>query len=168
MGSEQHLLNQFMRDWESEASCIEAHTSGSTGKPKLISLPKSDMAASARATCHQFGIDASSLLWLPLSINYIAGKMMVVRSIISGAKLEIEQPSRRILARKPSTAVTLMSIVPSQVDGLLESPHAHMVDNVIVGGAPPLSRGRSATAASPLSCLRHLRHDRDLQSCRIA
>lgn len=136
MESEQHLLKQFLNDWESDAPCIEAHTSGSTGTPKLILLPKSDMEASAMATCRRFDIDSSSLLWLPLSINYIAGKMMVVRSIISGARLQLEQPSRTVLTTRPDSRVTLMSIVPSQVEGLLKSPYMDMIDNVIVGGAP--------------------------------
>lgn len=149
MASEQSLLKHFLDEWESDTPHIRAHTSGSTGTPKEILLPRSDMEASARATCRRFGIDKDSMLWLPLSINYIAGKMMVVRSIISGARLILESPSRHVLTTSPADRVTLMAIVPSQVDSLLASPHAGMVDNVIVGGAPLTSTAEASLAGAP-------------------
>ncbi len=114
-----------------------AHTSGSTGRPKEIRLLKSDMLVSAKATNEFFGIGADSLLVLPLSPDYIAGKMLLVRAAVAGAKVRIENPSREPLSGYfPPTAIDLVPIVPAQIDGLLSSKSLPMIKNVIVGGAP--------------------------------
>lgn len=129
-------LEQFLNDWRSDSPVIEAHTSGSTGSPKRILLSKSDMKVSAEATCQYFGISSNSLLFLPLSISYIAGKMMAVRSGLSGAELLVEKPSNMPLKQNPGREITLGAIVPSQVPGLLQSTWIHLVKCLIVGGAP--------------------------------
>lgn len=124
----------FIKQWASDDNFIIAHTSGSTGKPKAIKLQKEDMRLSALATCYRFGIDSNSYMVSPLSANYIAGKMMIVRAIVSGSQLWIEQPSNRPLQRKyPS--IDLIPIVPSQINGLLSSPYLDNVKNVIIGGS---------------------------------
>lgn len=131
--TELQLLDSFMADWYSDSQYITAHTSGSTGTPKPIRLLKSDMAQSSRATCRYFGIDGGSTLGLPLSLNYIAGKMMAVRSIVSGAELvQIPVSNRLEINRK----IDLLSIVPSQVESLLNDVERRYVGRVIIGGAP--------------------------------
>ncbi|MDE7442918.1 MAG: AMP-dependent synthetase, partial [Muribaculaceae bacterium] len=83
-------VSRFLDEWFADSPYITAHTSGSTGVPKEIKLRKTDMEASARATCSFFNITHDSALYLPLSVAYIAGKMMVVRALLSGAALHIE------------------------------------------------------------------------------
>ena len=125
------MVKKFLNEWFDEKDYVIAHTSGSTGTPKEIRLLKSDMRRSAEATCRFFGITGKSTLVLPLSTDYIAGKMMVVRSIVSGAALLDEKPSSQPLsAIYPE--VDLTAVVPSQVEGLLSSPNR--IRNVIVGG----------------------------------
>jgi O-succinylbenzoic acid--CoA ligase len=124
----------FYAEWMSDADCVVAHTSGSTGKPKEIHLPKSDMIASARATNAFFGIGRGSVLVCPLSLDYIAAKMMAVRSIIADARLVMMPPSNTLTI---DGEVDLLAIVPSQVDSLLAQPHlAKAIHNIIIGGAP--------------------------------
>ena len=95
-------LRGFLEEWHSDSLYIEAHTSGSTGRPKAIRLLKTDMRQSALATNKFFGIDSSSVLATPLSMDYIAGKMMAVRADVAGCRL-IELPvSSRI--ELPDTA----------------------------------------------------------------
>ena len=127
-------IDDFLREWHSPSDYIEAHTSGSTGAPKRIRLLKHDMLVSARATNRRFGISTSSVLALPLSIDYIAGKMMCVRAIEAGCTL-LEMPvSNHIVVDRH---VDLLAVVPSQVDSLLAQSDAHsLVGNLIVGGAP--------------------------------
>lgn len=126
----------FLDQWFNEKDYIVAHTSGSTGKPKEIRLLKSDMILSAQATCRIFGIDRESTLALPLSTDYIAGKMMVVRTIVSGAKLWVCKPSN-CLSSQPIPAVTsLMSVVPSQIPDLLENGYIKRISKLLIGGAP--------------------------------
>lgn len=130
------LALQFVEGWHNDRPYVVAHTSGSTGTPKEIHLLKSDMIASARATCLHFGINTESTLHLPLSTDYIAGKMMVVRALVSGATLIVERPSSSPMATLPSgiETVDLTAVVPSQVPGLLASPHISKLSAVIIGG----------------------------------
>ncbi|MDE6495324.1 MAG: AMP-binding protein, partial [Duncaniella sp.] len=127
----------FMAEWRNGCDYVVVHTSGSTGRPKEIRLLKSDMLVSAKATNEFFGIGADSLLVLPLSPDYIAGKMLLVRAAVAGAKVRVENPSREPLSGYfPPTAIDLVPIVPAQIDGLLSSKSLPMIKNVIVGGAP--------------------------------
>ena len=82
----------FINEWESASPTVTAHTSGSTGAPKQVQLKKTDMEVSAKATCKFFGISSNSHLLLPISVDYIAGKMMIVRAIVSGADLTVLRP----------------------------------------------------------------------------
>ena len=129
----------FIREWNGPHPYVIARTSGSTGTPKEIRLLKSDMRASARATIEFFGLDCSSRLHLPLSPDYIAGKMQIVRALEAGAVLSVEPPSNRPLAAsvmKDIDRISLLPVVPSQIPGLLESGLAGRIDNLIIGGAP--------------------------------
>lgn len=126
----------FVEEWESESPFLRAHTSGSTGKPKEISLLKEDMRSSALATLKFFGINETSTLALPLSPDYIAGKMQIVRAIEAECSLIVEPPSSRPFREWKGGRITLLPIVPSQLDGLTESAAFSLADNIIIGGAP--------------------------------
>lgn len=126
---------RFIGEWLSATPYVTAHTSGSTGDPKEIHLLKDDMKKSAMATCQFFGIDSSSVMLLPLSPSYIAGKMMIVRAIVSGARLHIEPPSSSP-AKTDYGMLGLVPIVPAQLDGLLSSQFLPNVRNLLIGGSP--------------------------------
>lgn len=142
------LAEPFLREWDDSSDSVLAHTSGSTGTPKEIRLLKSDMVASALATCRRFGIGPSSLLYMPLSASYIAGKMMLVRAAVSGACIQVVPPSLDPLPEPPARRIALLPIVPAQAERFLASPYASMVDAVIVGGAPLSAETEQALAAS--------------------
>lgn len=128
------LTINFINEWFNDLPYIVAYTSGSTGTPKEIKLLKSDMIASAKATCEFFGINNNSNLVLPLSVNYIAGKMMIVRAIISGARLWIEAPSNNPLISDYGQ-IDLLPIVPSQIQWLTTySKFVNNIKNLLVGG----------------------------------
>lgn len=141
-------LDAFLKEWSNESPAVTAHTSGSTGEPKEIRLLKTDMWESAKATCEFFGITEKSVLYLPLSVGYIAGKMMVVRALVSGAKLYVERPSNNPLHMlEPADSVTLLAVVPSQLPSLMANPFVERVSNVIVGGAPMSPSQETAVSA---------------------
>lgn len=126
-------VSEFIAEWENGLPYVKAHTSGSTGKPKEIKLLKSDMATSAKATNKFFGITERSVLGVPLSMDYIAGKMMCVRAIVSGAKL-IEMPVSNVVII--DRHYDLLAVVPSQVDSLLDQKAvAENIGALIIGGA---------------------------------
>ncbi len=126
-------MNDFLDEWHNASNTVEAHTSGSTGKPKRIELLKSDMRASAEATINYFGINRESILAIPLSADYIAGKMMAVRADMAGCRL-LELPVSNTVSI--DTSVDLLAVVPSQIPSLLESTRPTLVKNLLIGGAP--------------------------------
>lgn len=129
---------EFIDEWKDGRPYIEAHTSGSTGTPKAIRLLKSDMRQSARATNAFFGIDESSVLVSPLSTDYIAGKMMVVRALEAGCRLVQIPVSNTIEWPVGVERARLLPIVPSQIAGLLAAPQlARHIDALLIGGAAP-------------------------------
>lgn len=128
-------LYAFFEEYLSDTTEITAHTSGSTGKPKEIHLSKSDMVQSARATNEFFSIDKDSILYLCLSPKYIAGKMVVVRAIEAGCKLIEETPSNTPLADYYTDPVCLISLVPSQMTGLFNTPdRLQYIKRILLGG----------------------------------
>lgn len=127
-------LEVFLEEWNAPSDTIVAHTSGSTGTPKNISLLKSDMRASARATNAFFGLGHGDVFVVPLSFGYIAAKMMAVRALEAGGHLEALPPSNNFVL--PDGRCALLAVVPSQVDCLLAHPQwATRIGSVIVGGA---------------------------------
>ncbi len=143
-------LNDFRKEFLSDNDYITAHTSGSTGVPKAICLSKSDMRRSARASNKFFGIGPESLLVCPLSVDYIAGKMMVVRALEAGCQLmQLPVSNDIILPENQMQIISLLPVVPSQLQSLLR--YTDLSDRVrtllIGGGAPKDSHCRALVSA---------------------
>jgi O-succinylbenzoic acid--coA ligase len=135
--SDTTVFNNFLTEWYDDKPYVIAHTSGSTGTPKKIELLKSDMIHSASATCTFFGINDTSRLFLPLSVDYIAGKMMIIRAIMSNATLDIVTPSTDpFSAIATGSSYTLAAIVPSQLNSLIKNMQRINIENIIIGGSP--------------------------------
>ena len=135
-------LTQFLSDWYGPSPFITVKTSGSTGNPKLISVEKKRMEASARRTCQALGLkkDDTALLCLPL--DFIAGKMMVVRSIVGGLKLIDVDPSGHPFQQLDTitTPVSFAAMTPMQVYNSMNQPEElkrlKAVSKLIIGGGP--------------------------------
>lgn len=139
----------FLDQWNDVSTDnIVAHTSGSTGAPKEIRLMKADMRRSAQATNRFFEIDEDSLLHLPLSPDYIAGKMMIVRAHEAGCRLIVEKPGNAPLREYKGRDITLSAVVPSQVGGLLDGDGCRHISNLIIGGAPLSTEAEEALIRS--------------------
>ena len=145
----------FLRDWFSPQDYVEARTSGSTGTPKTIRLYKDDMRASARLTCHFFGLGAGTSMLLCLSPAYIAGKMMIVRALESGARLYVEPPSSAPLTYAVVT-IDFAAMVPMQVQTLLQSAAGRArlssIHSLIIGGAPVSPDLEAELSTLPVAC----------------
>lgn len=128
---------EFLHEWYDDSGEIEVHTSGSTGVPKTIRLTKAMMIASAKATCKHFSITGRSTLHLCLPVDFIAGKMMLVRAMVSGARLLIEEPGSSPLQGNREK-ITFAAMTPMQVVGVFASDPARfdLVDQLIIGGGP--------------------------------
>jgi o-succinylbenzoate---CoA ligase len=85
----------FILQWLDNSDTIIQYSSGTTGKSKMIRLPKLAMVRSAESTCRFFKLTAGQTAALCLPMEYIAGKMMVVRSIVCGLNLYITEPKSK-------------------------------------------------------------------------
>lgn len=133
------VLEEFLNEWRSDSPVIRLHTSGSTGAPKEILVSKERMLLSARRTCDFLNLrpDDRALLCLPL--DYIAGKMMVVRSVERHLRLSVVPPSAHPLSAVADDQwFDFCAMVPLQVAGSLDVPHeAHrlrQIRHLIIGG----------------------------------
>jgi len=127
----------FSDEWNNESEYVVAHTSGSTGIPKEIHLAKELMRQSAQRTINALHLAPGGRLHLPLSTDYIAGKMMVVRARLLDAELTCEEPSNYILRNADhSRPIDLLAVVPSQLVDMLEHlDKLPVIHNIIVGGS---------------------------------
>ncbi|GGH00582.1 O-succinylbenzoic acid--CoA ligase [Polaribacter pacificus] len=85
-------LHAFLVDWFSDQTYIHAKTSGSTGAPKTIKLAKEAMVNSAKATGQFLGLHAGTSALLCMSTEYIGGRMMLVRALVLGWRLDVQEP----------------------------------------------------------------------------
>lgn len=107
----------FLAEWFDQDSCLKVQTSGSTGTPKQMRVSKERMCNSARLTVSFLGLKAGDKAHLCMPMQYIAGKMVVVRALIAGLNLIIVEPSGRPLQSLAQTLVkTMQSSQESVVD----------------------------------------------------
>ena len=128
---------EFLSEWRNNSPYVEVKTSGSTGEPKRMLVEKQRMRASARITCDFLGLKAGDTALLCMSLDYIAGKMMVVRAIERNLRLIVVEPSGHPLA-KPSPCFTFAAMVPMQVYNSLQVPEERerlkQIKHLIIGG----------------------------------
>ncbi|MDT7832973.1 AMP-binding protein [Flavobacteriaceae bacterium S356] len=122
---------EFLQEWFSESETISIKTSGSTGKPKWIKLQKEHMINSARVTGDFFELGAGIKALLCLPIDYIAGKMMLVRAMYLGWHLDVVPSSSKPLAGL-DREYDFSAMIPLQLKNSLEAIGA--VKKLIVGG----------------------------------
>jgi len=126
---------RFILDWLGDDSDIVQYSSGTTGKSKEIRLSKLSMMASAEKTCRYFHLEHGQTALLCLPVAYIAGKMMVVRSLVGSLDLQMARPdSHPDLSAMPP--VEFAAMLPLQVRNALESKgELSSVRKLIIGGA---------------------------------
>ena len=155
-------LDEFLREWNDDSERLLVHTSGSTGIPKPLWVEKRRMEASARITCQFLGLKAGDTALLCMPLDYIAGKMMVVRAFVWGLHLISVLPSSHPLAGDGSQftvhssqfAVDFAAMVPLQVFDSLQVPEERerlrQIRHLIIGGG--------AVSDALASELRHFPH----------
>ena len=132
-------LEDFLSEWNNDSDRVLVHTSGSTGKPKLMMVEKKRMLNSARITCDFLGLKPGDSALLCMSLDYIAGKMVVVRSIERHLHLISVPPSGHPL-KDVNKEITFAAMVPMQVYNTLQVPEererlCHIRHLIIGGGA---------------------------------
>ena len=138
-------LQEFLSEWHNDNPQLLVHTSGSTGKPKPLWVEKRRMLNSARITCDFLGLKTNDTALLCMPLDYIAGKMVVVRSIERNLRLLSVTPSGHPLsdhslaeAGISNEEITFAAMVPLQVYNSLqvseERERLRRIHHLIIGG----------------------------------
>ena len=125
-------IGDFLLDWCSHKTTLEVFTSGSTGEPKRIQLQKTHMVNSALATGTYFNLQEGNTALLCLPVGSIAGKMMLVRAMVLGLRLDYVAPSSQPLL-KIEQQYDFCAMVPLQAQKSLHQ--LERVKTLILGGA---------------------------------
>ena len=121
---------QFLQDWFSHSETVSVQTSGSTGIPKVFEIEKKRMLNSSKMTCDFLGLKEGDTALLCLPVQYISGKMMLVRAIERKLKVIISEPSS---TPEISQNTDFCAMTPLQVQNSLDK--IHFIKNLIIGGA---------------------------------
>lgn len=131
----------FLEEWNNSSNKVLVHTSGSTGEPKPLWVEKKRMEASARLTCQFLGLKKGDTALLCLPLDYIAGKMMVVRAEVCGLRLISVPSSGHPLQSSifhPTSSIDFAAMVPMQVYNSLQVPEERerlkSIKHLIIGG----------------------------------
>ena len=127
-------IYRFILDFLDDSEYILQKTSGTTGSPKIIKLSKQALFESAKRTATFFQLKESDRAVLCLPINYIAGKMMVVRALYAGLNLITIEPSGT-----PDFSglrkIDFCAMVPMQAANLIKQNLWPPLKTLILGGA---------------------------------
>jgi len=136
-------VREFLEEWNNSSETVLVHTSGSTGEPKPMQVEKRRMLNSARITCDFLGLHEGDTALLCMSLDYIAGKMMVVRALERGLRLVSVEPSGHPLATNYQLSIInyqldFSAMVPMQVYNSLQVPEERerlmQIRHLIIGG----------------------------------
>jgi len=126
-------ISGFLEEWDSGKEFIFSKTSGSTGVPKEIKLPKQAMKLSAQMTGKFFGLGNGGSALLCLPVNFIAGKMMIVRAAELKLKLYCIEPTSKINLDF-TDKIDFAPLTPMQVENSFEE--LSKIKVLLIGGAP--------------------------------
>ncbi|MBR1688869.1 MAG: AMP-binding protein [Prevotella sp.] len=131
-------VDEFLAEWQNDEPTVLVHTSGSTGQPKALRVEKRRMEASARMTCRFLGLQSGDVALLCLPVDYIAGKMMVVRAQTCGLRLIAVEPDGHPLSGVANDGIQFAAMVPLQVYNSLQVPEERerlmRIRHLIIGG----------------------------------
>ncbi len=125
-------VKNFLEEWFSDSDTVKVQTSGSTGTPKVFDIEKSRMMNSAEMTCNFLGLKEGDTALICLPVEYISGKMMVVRSMMRKLKLIVTDPSVKPVETLDQK-IDFCAMTPLQVENSLDK--LYLIKNLIIGGA---------------------------------
>lgn len=130
-------VEQFKLEWKNASEALTLHTSGSTGKPKPMMAQKTHLRNSAKATLDFFDLQAGDTALLCLPLQYVAGKMMMVRALIGELRLLTVSPSTHPFADL-LVPPTFVALTPMQALTTLRTPRERELliatPKVLLGG----------------------------------
>lgn len=121
-----------------EASVV--FTSGSTGPPKGVVHTVGNLVFSALGTIEHLGMTSKDRWLVSLPLFHVGGILIFVRTLLSGGAAVIYDDPGRLSESLTTHKPTIVSLVPTQLLRLLESPSAVRallsMKAVLLGGGP--------------------------------
>jgi len=117
---------------------IELTSSGSTGQPKVFRFTHPQFQASAQITINALGLHSKMNALLCLDPKYIAGQMMIARSLEAKMPLYAVEPCANPF-EKVSEEIHFAAFAPYQLQTILNSAQAEKLKPLkaaLIGGAP--------------------------------
>jgi len=133
-GSWEHDLYSFIIDFLDNTGPILQRTSGTTGDPKELTLNREAMITSANMTIKHFDLAIGSRVLLCLPLQYIAGKMMVVRALVGRLNLITTEPTSRPMTNVVGN-IDFAAMVPMQVyESIRNNDPVEEIGKLLIGG----------------------------------
>lgn len=129
----------FCKAWLDGKQSFTLQTSGSTGVPKQITVNRDQLKASARLTKTALDLQRNETSLVCLDTRYIAGIMMMVRSLEAGMNMIIAEPCSNPLDKlEEDDTIDFTALVPLQLETILKSPKRdslNRIKKILIGGA---------------------------------
>lgn len=129
----------FICNWIKGKQVFTLNTSGSTGTPKPITVTRNQLKASAQLTNTALNLKKNQTALVCLDTRYIAGIMMIVRSLEAGMNMILVEPSSNPIEQlNEEIPIDFTALVPLQVETILHSPyrkHFEKIKSILIGGA---------------------------------
>ncbi|MBA4853516.1 AMP-binding protein [Emticicia sp. BO119] len=139
---------KFKDAWDSGQQNFTIHTSGSTGIPKPVTFTRLQLIESAYLTAKTFNLKEGDTAFCCLSVDYIAGLMMLVRAFEIGMDLMIVEPGsspfsgieKHLYLLNSNRGKNFFAFVPLQIQTILAESDRFLetlnsAKNIIIGGA---------------------------------
>lgn len=130
-------LTDFLAEWFNDSNTVKVHTSGSTGTPKELFVEKRRMMNSAMLTVSFLHLTRGDNALLCMPLQYIAGKMVVVRALVAGLNLIPVTPCGHPL-QDMNQPLAFGALIPMQVYNSLQNPtereRLKSIRHLIIGG----------------------------------
>ena len=129
-------IYSFLHEWYNDTNYITVNTSGSTGSPTSIHLKKTVVLHSALKTCEIFKLSQDSTAVLALPVNYVAGKLMLIRAIACGLNLLLIEPDSNPILHI-NGKIDFIALTPMQLkNGLPLHEKINLCHTILLGGSP--------------------------------
>ena len=136
-GSFLTALADFLAEWFDDTDTVKVHTSGSTGTPKELHVEKRRMMNSAMLTVSFLHLKRGDTALLCMPLQYIAGKMVVVRALVAGLDLIPVTPCGHPL-QGIDQPLAFGACIPMQVYNSMQDPiergRLESIRHLIIGG----------------------------------
>jgi O-succinylbenzoic acid--CoA ligase len=130
----------FLRAWLNGERQFQLQTSGSTGIPKKISVTREQLIASASATIQALRLTPGNTALICLNTTFIAGIMMLVRSLVQNLSIILVDPTANPLdGLVHKEDIDFAALVPYQADTIMQQQGHEGIGRIkkmLIGGAP--------------------------------